>query len=156
MQEGDPAKGRWWPPSKRRQDDRPDLPTLPHSPAAACDVVSPSRVGKVFTALGSSVGVVVATDDTPTAQAAFAADVTYVTAQQLGFTYLRDNMTSDPETLVGRGRDWAGWYSNGTQEVQPSHARSVGLGKMARMTCVAPGRHPWPPTLLPSLPLRRC
>ncbi|KFM25591.1 Protein translocase subunit SecA [Auxenochlorella protothecoides] len=57
-------------------------------------------VGKVFTALGSSVGVVVATDDTPTAQAAFAADITYVTAQQLGFTYLRDNMTGDPASLV--------------------------------------------------------
>lgn len=93
------------------------------------------RVGKVFKALGSSVGVVLATDETPAAQAAFAADVTYITAQQLGFTYLRDNMARDASRLVradrshvpgkGRGRLmlWVGVGGCGGSGVQGAPAR---------------------------------
>lgn len=55
----------------------------------------------MFTALGSTVGVVTSRSSTAEAQAAFGCDVTYVTAQQLGFTYLRDNLAvNGPSELV--------------------------------------------------------
>lgn len=52
-------------------------------------------VGKALVALGTTVGVATAASSTAEAQAAFARDVTYVTAQQLGFTYLRDGLAAD-------------------------------------------------------------
>jgi preprotein translocase subunit SecA len=40
----------------------------------------------------------------PEQRAAFAADITYVTGQELGFAYLRDNTAMSPSQLVGKGR----------------------------------------------------
>lgn len=50
--------------------------------------------------LGLSVGVVQGTSDTAQRQAAYASDVTYVTNNELGFDYLRDNLCFDEEELT--------------------------------------------------------
>lgn len=49
-------------------------------------------IGKVFTSLGLSVGVVTSRSTNEQRKAAFAADITYVTAYDLTWTYLNDNM----------------------------------------------------------------
>lgn len=50
-----------------------------------------SRMGRVFRALGMSVGRVLNNNHGPDKQAAFDADVTYVTASDLAWLYLSDN-----------------------------------------------------------------
>ncbi|MCT4611162.1 MAG: preprotein translocase subunit SecA [Pelagimonas sp.] len=52
-------------------------------------------MSKVYTALGLSTGVVYPRQDETEKQAAYAADITYSTNNELGFDYLRDNMRSD-------------------------------------------------------------
>ncbi|WP_424985447.1 preprotein translocase subunit SecA [Microbulbifer sp. S227A] len=52
-------------------------------------------MGKVFTALGLTCGVVYPQQPEAEKKAAYAADVTYATNNELGFDYLRDNMKSD-------------------------------------------------------------
>ncbi|MEO9777842.1 MAG: preprotein translocase subunit SecA [Sedimentitalea sp.] len=52
-------------------------------------------MGKVFAALGLSTGVVYPQQPEAEKKAAYAADVTYATNNELGFDYLRDNMKSD-------------------------------------------------------------
>ncbi len=49
-------------------------------------------MGKIYEALGMSVGVVVQGQDPATKRAAYAADITYGTNNEYGFDYLRDNM----------------------------------------------------------------
>ena len=49
-------------------------------------------MGRLYNALGLSVGVVVAGMAHPDKQAAYAADITYGTNNEFGFDYLRDNM----------------------------------------------------------------
>ena len=49
-------------------------------------------MGKVFRQLGLSTGVVYPFQPEPEKRAAYAADVTYATNNELGFDYLRDNM----------------------------------------------------------------
>src|SRR5262245_45316280 len=64
-------------------------------------------MGRIYRFLGLSVGVI--QHDMPDAdrKAAYAADVTYGTNNELGFDYLRDNMKFDLESMVQRGHDYA-------------------------------------------------
>jgi preprotein translocase subunit SecA len=64
-------------------------------------------MGNIYRFLGLSVGVI--QHDMPDAerQAAYAADVTYGTNNELGFDYLRDNMKFDLASMVQRGHHFA-------------------------------------------------
>src|SRR6185503_122078 len=64
-------------------------------------------MGQVYRFLGLSVGVI--QHDMPDAErkAAYAADVTYGTNNELGFDYLRDNMKFDLASMVQRGHHFA-------------------------------------------------
>jgi preprotein translocase subunit SecA len=59
-------------------------------------------MGKLYTFLGLSVGVIVHGLDDSQRQAAYAADITYGTNNEFGFDYLRDNMKFYKEQLVQR------------------------------------------------------
>ena len=64
-------------------------------------------MGKVYRFLGLSVGLIVH-DLTPAERrAAYAADITYGTNNELGFDYLRDNMAIYKEEMVQRGHAFA-------------------------------------------------
>ena len=64
-------------------------------------------MGKVYRFLGLSVGLIVH-DLTPAERrAAYAADITYGTNNELGFDYLRDNMAIYKEEMVQRGHSFA-------------------------------------------------
>jgi len=64
-------------------------------------------VGQVHRFLGLSVGLIQQGLSEAERRAAYAADVTYVTNSELGFDYLRDNLASSKEELVGRGFAYA-------------------------------------------------
>jgi len=64
-------------------------------------------MGKVYAALGMSVGVVVPFQPEAEKRAAYQADITYATNNELGFDYLRDNMKSRLEEMVQRGHNYA-------------------------------------------------
>ncbi|MEM9241933.1 MAG: preprotein translocase subunit SecA, partial [Pseudomonadota bacterium] len=64
-------------------------------------------MGKVHEALGMTVGVVVPQQTEEDKRAAYAADVTYATNNELGFDYLRDNMKSSLEQMNQRGHFFA-------------------------------------------------
>jgi preprotein translocase subunit SecA len=59
-------------------------------------------MGKVFRFLGLRVGVIVHDMDNEERKAAYAADITYGTNNELGFDYLRDNMVQYQEQKVQR------------------------------------------------------
>ena len=59
-------------------------------------------MGKVHEFLGLTVGVVLNDMDNDARRAAYACDITYVTNNELGFDYLRDNMVIYKEQLVQR------------------------------------------------------
>ncbi len=59
-------------------------------------------MGPVYTALGLQVGVIQHDLDSAARRAAYAADVTYVTNNEVGFDYLRDNMAWQVEDMVQR------------------------------------------------------
>ena len=59
-------------------------------------------MGKVHEFLGLKVGIVLNSMDSKERQAAYACDITYVTNNELGFDYLRDNMVIYKEQLVLR------------------------------------------------------
>lgn len=54
----------------------------------------------MFEFLGMTVAVVRADDNAAQLRAAFSADVVYITAQQLAFTYLGDNTQKDESQIV--------------------------------------------------------
>ena len=54
----------------------------------------------MFESLGITVAVVRAGDRSTQLRAAFSADVVYITAQQLAFTYLGDNLMMDEKLIV--------------------------------------------------------
>ena len=59
------------------------------------------RMGRLYSFLGLSVGVVQEHHSKKRRQAAFEADITYVTSNALGFTYLLDTSTAmSPDELV--------------------------------------------------------
>ena len=59
-------------------------------------------MGQVYKFLGLSVGVIVPNLDDETRRAAYAADITYGTNNELGFDYLRDNMKYSREAMSQR------------------------------------------------------
>ncbi len=60
-------------------------------------------MGKVHQFLGLTVGVVLNSMESEERRAAYDCDITYVTNNELGFDYLRDNMVIYKEQLVQRG-----------------------------------------------------
>ncbi|MBR1390675.1 MAG: preprotein translocase subunit SecA [Lachnospiraceae bacterium] len=64
-------------------------------------------MGQVHTFLGLTVGVVLNSLDTKQRQDAYNCDITYITNNELGFDYLRDNMAIYKEQLVQRGLHYA-------------------------------------------------
>ena len=64
-------------------------------------------MGKVHEFLGLTVGVVLNSMDNNERRAAYNCDITYVTNNELGFDYLRDNMVIYKEQLVQRGMKFA-------------------------------------------------
>jgi preprotein translocase subunit SecA len=59
-------------------------------------------MGQIYNFLGMSVGVIVPNTMDSDRRAAYAADITYATNNELGFDYLRDNMKSRTEEMVHR------------------------------------------------------
>ena len=64
-------------------------------------------MGKVHEFLGLSVGVVLNSMDNAERKRQYGCDITYVTNNELGFDYLRDNMAIYKEQLVLRGLEYA-------------------------------------------------
>ena len=64
-------------------------------------------MGQVHEFLGLTVGVVLNSMDNDERRAAYDCDITYVTNNELGFDYLRDNMVIYKEQLVQRGLNYA-------------------------------------------------
>tara|TARA_Y100001933_G_scaffold191927_1_gene191287 strand:+ start:1422 stop:4112 length:2691 start_codon:yes stop_codon:yes gene_type:complete len=64
-------------------------------------------MGKVYAALGLTTGVVYPQQPEAEKKAAYGADVTYATNNELGFDYLRDNMKSSLEEMSQRGHYFA-------------------------------------------------
>jgi preprotein translocase subunit SecA len=59
-------------------------------------------MGPIYRALGLTVGFVQQGMDRPTRRSAYRADVTYLTAKEAGFDYLRDGLAYEPSELVHR------------------------------------------------------
>ena len=64
-------------------------------------------MGNVYSALGMTTGVVYPQQPDAEKRAAYAADITYATNNELGFDYLRDNMKSELKDLSQRGHNFA-------------------------------------------------
>ena len=64
-------------------------------------------MGKVYRFLGLSVGLIVNGMENDARRAAYAADITYGTNNEMGFDYLRDNMVIYLEDKVQRGHNFA-------------------------------------------------
>lgn len=64
-------------------------------------------MGKVHEFLGLTVGVVLNSMDNDERREAYNCDITYITNNELGFDYLRDNMVIYKEQLVQRGLNFA-------------------------------------------------
>lgn len=64
-------------------------------------------MGKVYKFLGLTVGVVTPGMNRAERKAAYAADITYATNNEVGFDYLRDNMAKDLNDVVQRGQVFA-------------------------------------------------
>ncbi|MCC7253624.1 preprotein translocase subunit SecA [Hyphomicrobium sp.] len=64
-------------------------------------------MGQIYRFLGLSVGTIVHGLDDEQRKAAYAADVTYATNNELGFDYLRDNMKLRKDEMVQRGHAFA-------------------------------------------------
>ncbi len=64
-------------------------------------------MGKVHEFLGLTVGVVLNSMDNDERRTAYNCDITYITNNELGFDYLRDNMVIYKEQLVQRGLHYA-------------------------------------------------
>ena len=64
-------------------------------------------MGKLYNFLGLSVGLIIHGLTIEQRKAAYAADITYGTNNEMGFDYLRDNMVIYKERVVQRGHDFA-------------------------------------------------
>ncbi len=64
-------------------------------------------MGKVYRFLGLEVGLIIHDLGSDERRAAYNADVTYGTNNELGFDYLRDNMVTYKEEMVQRGHNYA-------------------------------------------------
>ena len=65
------------------------------------------EMGRVYEFLGLTTGLIVHGQDKNEKRAAYSADITYGTNNELGFDYLRDNMVVYKEELVQRGHNFA-------------------------------------------------
>ena len=65
------------------------------------------EMGKLYRFLGLSVGIIVHDLDNEQRKAAYAADITYGTNNEMGFDYLRDNMVLYEKDMVQRGHAFA-------------------------------------------------
>ncbi len=63
-------------------------------------------MGQVYAYLGVSVGAILSNMDNDARRVAYGRDITYATNNELGFDYLRDNMTMDPAQRVQRGHHY--------------------------------------------------
>ena len=64
-------------------------------------------MGRVYSFLGLTTGVIVHGISDDERRAAYACDVTYGTNNELGFDYLRDNMKYERAQMVQRGHNYA-------------------------------------------------
>ena len=64
-------------------------------------------MGKVYRFMGLTVGLIVQGDDHDAKKAAYDADITYGTNNEMGFDYLRDNMVPYKHMRVQRGHNFA-------------------------------------------------
>ncbi len=64
-------------------------------------------MGEVFSYLGMTVGLITHDMSKEARRAAYAADITYATNNELGFDYLRDNMVVEADQKVQRGHAFA-------------------------------------------------
>jgi len=64
-------------------------------------------MGAVYSALGLETGVIYPHQPDDEKRAAYAADITYATNNELGFDYLRDNMKSELKDMFQRGHNFA-------------------------------------------------
>ncbi|PQO24718.1 preprotein translocase subunit SecA [Rhodobacteraceae bacterium WD3A24] len=64
-------------------------------------------MGKVYSRLGMTTGVIYPQQPDAEKHGAYGADVTYATNNELGFDYLRDNMKSELSQMVQRGHHFA-------------------------------------------------
>ncbi len=64
-------------------------------------------MGKIYTFLGMTVGVIVHDLSDDQRREAYGADITYGTNNEFGFDYLRDNMKYDMSQMVQRGHAYA-------------------------------------------------
>jgi len=64
-------------------------------------------MGKVYRYMGLSVGLILPGMEPAERQAAYGADITYGTNNEMGFDYLRDNMVGDLSRKVQRGHSYA-------------------------------------------------
>jgi preprotein translocase subunit SecA len=64
--------------------------------------VGAEQMGLIYKTLGLTVGLIQQPLDPASRKAAYGCDITYVTNSELGFDYLRDNMSISPEQLVLR------------------------------------------------------
>lgn len=64
-------------------------------------------MGKLYNYLGLSVGLIIHDMDNDQRKAAYNADITYGTNNEMGFDYLRDNMVIYKENKVQRGHNYA-------------------------------------------------
>ncbi|NNE53702.1 MAG: preprotein translocase subunit SecA [Sulfitobacter sp.] len=64
-------------------------------------------MGKVFAAVGMKTGAAVSMMDPQAKRAAYEADVTYATNNELGFDYLRDNMKSNLDEILQKHHHYA-------------------------------------------------
>ncbi len=64
-------------------------------------------MGRVFRALGMTVGVILSGQAPPERREQYAADITYGTNNEFGFDYLRDNMAWQAQDMVQRGHAYA-------------------------------------------------
>ena len=64
-------------------------------------------MGRVHRFLGLTVGVILSDMRPPERKKAYDADITYGTNNELGFDYLRDNMTKSVSEMVQRGHNYA-------------------------------------------------
>ena len=65
------------------------------------------EMGRVYGYLGLTTGLIVHGQSSDEKRAAYAADITYCTNNELGFDYLRDNMVVYKERMVQRGHNFA-------------------------------------------------
>ncbi len=66
-----------------------------------------ATMGKLYSFLGLTTGVIVHGLTDEQRRAAYACDITYATNNELGFDYLRDNMKYDRNQMVQRGHNYA-------------------------------------------------